>query len=100
VADEPERVVIRARSAGAGMVVLGDNWFPGWKAKVDGQPASVERVDYIYRGVRVGPGEHTVEFRYEPLSWLLGWITTLVALAGLALVLVISWRRGHARHAP
>ena len=90
---EPERVVVRARSPGAGMLVLGDNYFPGWNAKVDGRPVPVERVDYVFRGVRLGPGAHTVEFRYEPLSWRIGWIVTLVSLAALALALAVGWRR-------
>ena len=74
------------------MVVLNDVHFPGWKAKVDGRDAPVERVDYVLRGVRVGAGMHTVEFRYEPLSWRIGWITTLVALAGLVAAVVAGLR--------
>jgi hypothetical protein len=90
---EPERVVLSARSRGEGLLVLGDTWFPGWKAEVDGRPVDVERVDYLFRGVRVGPGTHRVELRYEPLSWRIGWITTLVALAGLVAVVVVGVRR-------
>jgi len=93
VSYEPERVVVRARSRGAGLLVLGDNWFPGWKARVDGRDVDVERVDYLFRGVRVGPGAHTVEFRYEPLSWRVGWIVSLVSLLGLAAALAIGTRR-------
>ena len=44
------------RSRGAGMLVLSDTWYPGWHATVDGHDAKVERVDYLLRGVRVGPG--------------------------------------------
>jgi Bacterial membrane protein YfhO len=97
---EPERVVVRARSPGPGMVVLTDNHFPGWKATVDGRPADVERVNYLFRGVRVGPGAHTVEFSYEPLSWTVGWIVSLVALVGLALMLAIGVRRASRPAAP
>jgi hypothetical protein len=90
---EPERVVVRARSTGPGVLVLGDNHFPGWKAEVDGRPADVERVDYLFRGVRVGPGAHTVEFRYEPLSWTLGWFVSVLSLAALAVAIVVGRRR-------
>jgi hypothetical protein len=81
---EPDRVVLRARTGHAGMVVLADTYFPGWTAKVDGRDTPVERVNYVLRGVPIGPGAHTVELRYEPLSWTIGWIVSAIALAGLA----------------
>jgi hypothetical protein len=90
---EPERVLVRARNTRPGMVVLGDTYFPGWTAEVDGREASIEQVDYVLRGVRVGAGLHTVEFRYEPLSWTLGWLISVVALFALLLVTVVGWRR-------
>jgi hypothetical protein len=90
---EPERVVVRARSAGPGLVVLGDNQYPGWTATVDGKDAPIERVDYLFRGVRVGAGAHTVEFRYEPLSWRVGWIVSLISLTGLLIALALGARR-------
>ena len=100
VSYKPERVVVRARSAGAGLVVLGDNQYPGWKATVDGKDVPIERVDYLFRGVQVGPGEHTVVFRYEPLSWRIGWIVSLVSLAGLVLAFVIGVRRQRRSRGP
>ena len=68
--------MVRA-ARGVGVAGAGDNWFPGWKAKVDGRDVPIERVDYLFRGVRIGPGAHTVVFRYEPLSWRIGWIVSL-----------------------
>jgi hypothetical protein len=90
---EPERVVIRASSQGPGLLVLSDNWYPGWKAKVDGEPVDVERVDYLLRGVPLAGGSHTVELTYEPLSWRVGWIVTLLALVGLVAAVGVGLRR-------
>lgn len=89
----PERVGIDATAARTGVLVLSDNDFPGWTATVDGRPAPVERVDYVFRGVRVGPGAHHVEFRYAPVSWRLGWIVTVVALVGLVVAVAVGVRR-------
>jgi len=94
---QDERVTIRAHASGSGVVVLSDNEYPGWKAKVDGHDAPIERVDYLFRGVRVGPGVHTVEFRYEPLSWRVGWMVSLISLVGLAAAAGIGWRRRRRR---
>ena len=86
----PERVTIRARSERPGLLVLSDNYYPGWKAKVDGEAVDVERVDYLFRGVPVPAGTSTVEFVYEPLSWRVGWIVSLLALIGIAAAAVIG----------
>ncbi len=93
---EPERVELRARAERAGLLVLSDTYFPGWKAEVDGQETDVEPVDYALRGVRVGPGEHTVVMRYAPLSWTLGWVISALALLGLVVVVAVGLRRRRA----
>ena len=89
---EPERVVVRARSPRAGLLVLADTHYPGWKAEVDGREVPVERVDYLFRGVRVGPGAHTVVFEYRPASWTVGWVVSLVALVLLAAAIALGRR--------
>jgi hypothetical protein len=89
----PDRVVIDARLTRPGLVVLGDNWFPGWKATVDGRAADVERVDYVFRAAAAGPGLHRVEFTYRPASWRIGWIVSLLTLAALVVAVALSLRR-------
>jgi hypothetical protein len=90
---EAERVVLRARSSGPGLVVLNDTHYPGWKAEVDGREAPLERVDYLFRGVRIGAGTHVVEFRYEPLSWRIGSAISVIALTGLIVCVAVGLRR-------
>jgi hypothetical protein len=84
-----EHVVARAQAPRRSLLVLTDVHYPGWKATVDGRDAPVARVDYLLRGVAVPAGEHTVEMRYEPASWRIGWIVSVAAtLVLLAVVLV------------
>ena len=91
VRTERQRLVVEARAERPGTLVVTDAWAPGWQARVDGRPVDVERVDYLFRGVPLAAGEHRVEFEYRPLSWRIGWIASLAALA--ALVAVLAWRR-------
>ena len=82
-----QRVQIEATAAQRSLVVLTDNYYPGWQVTVDGHPAKIERVDYLLRGVVIGPGSHTIVYSYRPASWTVGWIISLVtALALLAAV--------------
>ena len=90
---EPERVVVDATTPRAGELVLTDLHYPGWKVRVDGEPADMHRVDYLLRGTTLPAGRHRVEFSYEPASFRIGWIVSLVALAGLMTAIALSVRR-------
>jgi hypothetical protein len=97
--DGAERVAVDTRADRPTMLVLTDSWFPGWTATVDGRSVSVERVDYVIRGVPVPAGAHRVEFRYEPASVRIGWVTSALALAAILLLLTIGRRSSSASSA-
>jgi len=86
--NEAEFLVV---TSAPGLFVLADQYDPDWKATVDGTPATIHRVDYLMRGVVVGPGAHRIRFRYMPhalqagirISTLSLALTVLVAGAGL-----------------
>jgi hypothetical protein len=80
-----QEVEIVARLTEAGLLVLADTAYPGWRAEVDGQRVRLLRANYTFRAVALGPGEHRVTFRYRP--WWRVWIWGLSA-GGLVLALV------------
>jgi hypothetical protein len=83
--------VLMARRA---VVVLSSSYDPGWHAFVDGKPAQTEMLEPALVGVVVGPGRHTVVFRYVGYSWypeLIG--LALLAIALLAFFSLRGWRR-------
>jgi Bacterial membrane protein YfhO len=89
---EPERVEVDVSARRPGLLVLSDLEYPGWKAEVDGEEADIERVDYLMRGVRVPAGESTVSFSYHPLSFTVGWVVSLLTLAGVVTTGALGWR--------
>jgi hypothetical protein len=89
----PEHVVIDADANRPGLLVLTDDFYPGWKATLDGRAVPIHRVDFLLRGVVLPPGRHLVEFRYQPASWTIGWIVSLVSALLLAAAVAISLRR-------
>ena len=91
--DDPEHVVLRAANARPGVLVLTDVAYPGWQATVDGRETPIARVDFLLRGIALPPGRHRVELRYRPLSWRVGWITSLVALLVLLALVGFGLRR-------
>lgn len=82
---EPNRLDIHTASSGPGILVVSENYFPGWRVYVDGQPAQLLRVNYNLRGVLLPQGEHAVSFVYRPWSVLIGVIVSLLTLAVLLL---------------
>lgn len=91
--DTPNGVTIRATLDVPGYLVLADTWYPGWQAKVDGQPVEILRANHAFRAVYLGAGEHTVEMFYRPWSFMVG--TGVSSMMGVAWLVsgLIGWRR-------
>lgn len=83
----PQEIKIKTITNTKGLLVLTDNYYPGWNVYVDGMKNNVLRVDYSFRGVVVPEGKHEVTFKYEPKSFRYGIITAVVGLIGIAIVL-------------
>ena len=83
------RVRVRVFTPAAGLLRLADQWYPDWKATVDGKPVEILRADHVLRAVVVPPGRHVVDFRYESASVRQGLLVSLVS-AGVALALLVA----------
>ncbi len=92
----PERVVVRAHARRPSLLVLGDTYFAGLAATVDGHDAPIHRVDDFPRGAIVPAGAHTVEFRYGPRPSS-GAVVSLLTLLALVATAVVGLRAGRAR---
>ncbi len=78
------------------LLVVSETHYPGWTALVDGRPVPLLRADYIFRGVPLGPGTHTVRFRYAPASFRLGASLTGISAAVLLLMAGLAVRAARA----
>jgi hypothetical protein len=87
-----DRVELEAEMQGDGFVVLSDQYYPGWEARVDGSATPIYRVNGMLRGVKVQAGRHRIEFTYaaRPIrasiwfSFSL-WVLSLLSVAWLRL---------------
>ena len=62
----PDDIAVTAFAPRAGLVVLNELAFPGWRVEVDGEPATPVVANYLLRAVAVGPGHHAIRWRFEP----------------------------------
>jgi hypothetical protein len=96
---ENQAVEIHADLNATGILVLADSFYPGWRVYVDGKEERILRANLFFRAVSLSSGKHRVEFRYEPVSFTLGLVVSLVTLCGIvawSLVLLIQ-NRGRSR---
>jgi hypothetical protein len=102
VADyQPNRVVIDVRLTRPGLVVLADQYYPGWRATVETAGQSphetpILRTNRVMRGVWLAAGAHRLTYSYHPATFYcgailsgLGWLTIVASFVAA----VVSLRR-------
>ncbi|MEP7290031.1 MAG: YfhO family protein [Chloroflexota bacterium] len=87
----PNDVTI-ATSGSGGLLVLSDQFYTGWQASVDGKDVETVRTLTAFRGVCVPAGDHTVQFKYRPLSFYAGVIISVVGWLSLLIYLMALYR--------
>ena len=82
------------------LAVFPGNYSSGWRAWIDGQKAEIFEANLLAKGVLVSPGDHIIELRYLPASFLWGAAVSLTVLCLIALALVVPWIRAKRRVRP
>ncbi len=90
--EEINRTTIKVAMQCRGLVVVSENDGPGWAATVDGASTPIYDAYTTLRSVVVGPGTHTIEMQYRPLSFRAGAAASLMALLA-ALTLAFRVKR-------
>jgi hypothetical protein len=83
-----DHVRIVAEAPSEGLLVVGDSWWPGWTARVDGMPVPILRADAIVRAVVWPAGRHVLDMAYRPREIAIGAavsVTTVILLIGMVL---------------
>ncbi len=89
------RIDVRTEAPGKQLLVVNEGYHPDWQAELDGEAAQVFPVYGDFLGCVIGPGEHTMRFRFVSRSKRFGlW----VSFAGLVLAgLFLAWCARRAR---
>jgi hypothetical protein len=108
VAPSPLGIPVSVRAYGPGHIVLdldraappeatlivSENWFPGWSAKVDGKAATLGRVDHTLIGVALPAGARHVELTFRDAAYHRAIPITAIALLMTVLVIVVGAAAG------
>lgn len=89
IEDRRNRVAIKTLCEQDSLLVLSDNFYPGWKATIDSDPVEIMKANVTMRAVRVPAGEHVVSFEFAPTSLKVSIYTSLAALVIVTGALVL-----------
>jgi len=76
----------RTTATGNNLLFVSEAYYPkGWKAFIDGNEVEILRLNYLFRGVIIPQGTHTLTMKFEPASFSIG---RQISLASNILVLI------------
>ena len=92
------RLQLHIPNGPGGLLILSENWMPGWKAlrvqdahgvaKKEWLP--LVRADVTFLGISIPPGGGVIEVWYQPASLKLGLSITMITLMALAIIALAS----------
>ncbi|MDQ2686516.1 MAG: YfhO family protein, partial [Armatimonadota bacterium] len=96
----PTRLRLQVNVARGGEeLIVADQWYPGWRAWVNGRPTPILARPDVFRTVeltgRPPDAKGTVEMRYLPTSFRVGLYGLCLALVAIVAVIVV-WKRTQA----
>ena len=95
----PNRLRVHVQSEYGGVLVISENWMPGWRAtrydvgskRGSGEPLPLARANLTLLGMPVPPGESEIELLYWPDSVRYGLLISGTTLALLGLFVLWHW---------
>lgn len=95
-----DRQRVRVSTDRSALLVIADNWYPGWRARVDERETPLLRAYHTLRAVAVPAGEHEVVLEFTSATVRTGlWISVvslLVVVGFSGFSVAIRRRRGRA----
>ena len=86
----PDELIYKSSSPSDQLAVFSEVYYgpnKGWQAYVDGAKVSHFRANYILRAMKVPAGEHEIRFKFDPTSYRVGEMISLVASLLIVLIL-------------
>jgi hypothetical protein len=86
---DPNHVELLTENDGNALLIFSENWYPAWKAYIDGNKVELLRAYNTLRAVYVPAGKHKVEFKYQSDTLFYGKILFFIGF--FLIVLSVSY---------
>jgi len=91
----PESFTIAVNTPADGILSIANPDYPGWVATLDGQPTEILRAYGALQAIAVPEGNHTIQLAFDPLTYKVGAIVSLLTWGGLGIMgISLVIRRG------
>ena len=93
--NDPDHRRLRVTTTGPALLVVSENWFPGWVAEVDGEATEVRRANLTLQALEIpSAGTHTVTLRFTAPTVRSALRLSIVASVITVLLFALSYVRG------
>jgi hypothetical protein len=92
-----DRITIDATLPRPALVVVSEQFFPGWEARVDGKPVALAKVNAVLMGVAVAEGSHHITLEFLPKPVILGVRLALATFGAIIVLFVVDTLRHRRR---
>lgn len=87
----PNKMIYKSSSTSEQIAVFSEVYYDkGWNAYLDNELVPHFRADYILRAMKIPAGEHSIEFKFEPKSYLRGEKISLASSLLLGLLIIFA----------
>lgn len=62
-------------------LVVSENAYPGWQARLDGKPVAIDKAFGVLKAVALPAGRHDIEFAFDPWLPKLGFVLSMIGIA-------------------
>jgi len=88
----PNHLQILAELDAPGYLVLSDIYYPGWSARIKETEAPILPADFSLRAIPLPAGNHEVRLSFTPPGFKIGRIISIMTLAIILILLLMSFR--------
>ncbi len=90
------KISLITNSSNNSLLIIPDNYYPGWIAKINGKESEIIRANYTFRAIAIPAGKNNIEIIYAPLSFKVGALISFASISTAILILIIKWYNLHA----
>jgi hypothetical protein len=92
-----DQIVVDTALPKPALVVVSEQFFPGWSARVDGVPTALVKVNAALMGAMVPAGNHRITLQFLPKSVMMGGMVSLATLSAIFVLFLVDRARHRRR---